>query len=55
VDWLTLNWYLVIPWVTGLGAWSVAWQRRVGYPIRWGLIGFLAGSLIVLAIDLTQV
>jgi hypothetical protein len=49
-----MNWYLVIPWVLGIGAWLVARQRSVRRPILWGLAFFLIGCGIVLAIDLTQ-
>ena len=51
---LVLNWYLFIPWVLGIGAWLVTRQRKMGYPVRWGLVFFLIGCAVVLAIDLTQ-
>ena len=51
---LALNWYLVIPWVLGVGAWLIARQRNAGRSLLWGLVFFLIGSVIVLAIDLSQ-
>lgn len=50
--WLARNWYLVIPLITGIGAWLVARQRQSKHPVRWGVVFFLLGCLIVLAIDL---
>ena len=54
MNWLLLNWYLIIPWVLGIGAWLLARQRDMAHPVRVGVVGFLLGSAIVLAIDLTQ-
>ena len=54
MDWLLLNWYLVIPWVLGIGAWAFARQRDMAHPGRVGVVGFLLGCGIVLAIDLIQ-
>jgi len=51
-DWLSLNWYLVIPWVLGIGAWLAARQRRTRQPLLWAAVGFLIGSAVVLTIDL---
>jgi hypothetical protein len=51
-DWLSLNWYLVIPWVLGLGAWLAARQHRTRQPLLWAAVGFLIGSAVVLTIDL---
>ncbi len=53
VDWLLLNWYLLIPWALGIGAWLLA-RQRTAHPVRLGVIFFLIGCVIVLAIDLTQ-
>ena len=50
--WLARNWYLVIPWIIGIGAWLVARQRQSERPLRTGVGFFLLGCLIVLAIDL---
>jgi hypothetical protein len=50
--WLRNNWYLVIPWLTAFGAWYVARRREREHPIRWGVVGFLLGGLVVLAFDL---
>ena len=50
--WLGQNWYLVIPWITGVGAWLVASRRKTDHPVRTGVVFFLLGCLIVLAIDL---
>lgn len=54
VDWLQLNWYLLIPWVLGIGAWLLARQRNATHPVRLGVVLFLIGCAIVLVIDLTQ-
>jgi len=51
-SWLERNWYLVIPLITGIGAWLVARQRQSEHPVRLGVVFFLLGCLIVLAIDL---
>ena len=50
----TLDPYLLIPWILGIGAWLLARQRAVEHPIRWGFVFFLIGCAIVLAIDLSQ-
>ena len=50
--WLANNWYLIIPWVLAIGAWIVARRRRVRRPLVPGVVGFLVGSVIVLALDL---
>ena len=50
--WLERNWYLIIPWITGIGAWLIARRRQMNHPVRWGVIFFLLGGLIVLALDL---
>ena len=52
--WLAQNWYLVIPWITGIGAWVVARRRRMEHSVPAGVVFFLLGCLIVLAIDLAQ-
>jgi hypothetical protein len=51
-DWLSANWYLVIPLVLGIGAWLIAMQRMAQHPLRLVVIWFLVGCAIVLAIDL---
>lgn len=51
-NWLAQNWYLVIPWITGIGAWLVSKQRQTEQPFRARVLFFLLGCLIVLAIDL---
>ena len=52
-NWIAQNWYLVIPWITGIGAWLVARRRQSEHPLRAAVVFFLLGSLIVLALDLT--
>lgn len=54
MDWLRANWYLIIPWVLGIGAWLFARRRDMAVPVRLGVVGFLVGCVIVLSIDLTQ-
>jgi hypothetical protein len=50
----TVDPYLLIPWILGIGTWFLARQRAVEHPVRWGVVFFLIGCAIVLAIDLTQ-
>jgi hypothetical protein len=50
--WLAQNWYLPIPVILGVGAWLVARRRQSEHPVRMGVVFFLLGCLIVLAIDL---
>jgi hypothetical protein len=51
-NWLAQNWYLVIPWVSGIAGWYVARQRHSRHPVRWAVVSFLLGCLVVLAFDL---
>jgi hypothetical protein len=51
-NWFAQNWYLVIPWISGIGAWRVARLRQTEHAVRMGVVFFLLGCLIVLAIDL---
>jgi uncharacterized protein (TIGR03382 family) len=54
VDWLQANWYLAIPWLLAIGAWLFARRRRAARPLLAGVISFVIGCAIVVAIDLTQ-
>lgn len=47
-----MDWYLLIPWVLGIGAWLVARQRKIQHPLWVALAAFLVGCGIVVLFDL---
>jgi hypothetical protein len=47
-----MDWYLLIPWALGIGAWLIARQRRMIHPAWIGAaVFFLLGFPIVLLFD----
>jgi hypothetical protein len=47
-----VDWYLVIPWILGIGASLLARQRQVKRPVWLGIGFFVVGCGIVLVFDL---
>ena len=47
-----MDWYLIIPWITGIGGWAIARRRRMESPFWVGVACFmLIGVPIVVLFD----